>query len=245
MAEQMGYSQQRPVYIFNIGKKGYTLRAVHGNYGLLLPAGPLCDKADDGTPFTFVCIAKTQGIRMDMGSNTTGRAGGNIISIPEDLKAIANDLISKHDKKNCLEQWGVFVGENARPTPAELERVKKVMHEHHLYWYRVGNEEWARRRRYEDIDTNSLEAAEALGENPPWLTRVTEKNVCPGCGTSVKAAIAKCGECGAILDAEKAFNLGMIDQATYDRLTAKPTAKPSPPRTQSKAKQGTQSKAAP
>ncbi len=53
-------------------------------------------------------------------------------------------------------------------------------------------------------------AARALGLDRPWLVKVSPMQECPVCGEAVKAGVALCKYCGAILDEEKASRFGVL-----------------------------------
>jgi hypothetical protein len=52
-------------------------------------------------------------------------------------------------------------------------------------------------------------AAARLGLEKEWHYQARETEECPGCGERVKAGVAVCKSCHAILNREKALELGL------------------------------------
>lgn len=89
-------------------------------------------------------------------------------------------------------------------TPAEISaarnaligEAKRLVAEADLFWAQPGNQKL-------DISDRHRRAAVILRQPKPWAYIPSENEDCPGCGKPQKVGIARCGDCGAILDEEK------------------------------------------
>jgi hypothetical protein len=71
---------------------------------------------------------------------------------------------------------------------------------------------WARGHSYREISDMHRRAALAMGLDREWAY-VPQRSVdCPVCGEKVKAGVAVCRHCGAVLDAERAAKYGVATQ---------------------------------
>ncbi len=104
---------------------------------------------------------------------------------------------------------GVFVIENgASPSRGELEEAHASLRRRYEHAVGVAKGQWERERRTDWITDEQRRAARYLNlTNEPWLASAAPQELCPGCGIPHLPGIAKCGHCGAILDAEKAAKL--------------------------------------
>ena len=68
---------------------------------------------------------------------------------------------------------------------------------------------WARGHSYREISDLHRRAAIALGVEREWAYVPMKLSECPACGEKVKAGVAVCKHCHAILDAEKAAKHGL------------------------------------
>ena len=108
---------------------------------------------------------------------------------------------------------GVFVC--AGDEPAEDEIADAQMRLESFYRRKVAeaDREWARSHSHLFLDDLQRRAARVLGLEREWNYEMRESVECPGCGERVKPRVAVCKSCGAILDREKAAQLGLVPAA--------------------------------
>lgn len=151
--------------------------------------------------------------RMDIGS-------GNSLPSPVAAPDIAKDaeVNATVDGPNGTKWPLAIVIDNAEPTANELQRLRDTQDDYWRHMLKVGDKAWARTRRYEDIDDNSKRAAVMLGEDREWAQDVQSKDECFACHKRVMKGIARCPECTAILDIDKAYIAGIINKEQADDL---------------------------
>lgn len=136
-------------------------------------------------------IVTPRGDAIDLGDN---RRFPFVISALE----IALDIIQD------LAQHGIFVCANQRPSEAELSAAREMRDT----WYRQliaeADEMWARGHSYREISDMHRRAALAMKLEREWAY-VPQRSVdCPACGEKVRAGVAICRHCNAVLDADRA-----------------------------------------
>jgi hypothetical protein len=67
-------------------------------------------------------------------------------------------------------------------------------------------------------------AARYLGLEKDWFYQARETADCPGCGEKVRAGVAVCKTCRAILDRDKAAALGLVPGAVQGAVVAQTSA---------------------
>jgi hypothetical protein len=124
---------------------------------------------------------------------------------------IAEDLVGIHSTEN-LERFGVFVIADHRsvPTEAELARARERMRETYSRMVVEGDLLWSRKAGNPDITDAMRRATKWLGLERPWAYTPREMATCPGCGERVAPNVAVHTACGAILNREKAIELGIL-----------------------------------
>ncbi|HEV2615626.1 MAG TPA: hypothetical protein VGU63_03340 [Candidatus Acidoferrales bacterium] len=124
-------------------------------------------------------------------------------------REIAEDIVQD------LGNHGIFVCAEARPADQELSEavVRRDA------WYKQlvadADEMWARGHSYREISDMHRRAALAMGLEREWAY-VPQRSVdCPVCGEKVKAGVAVCKHCSAVLDAERAAKYGVVGQREF------------------------------
>jgi hypothetical protein len=77
----------------------------------------------------------------------------------------------------------------------------------------AADREWERSHSYQFINDVQRRAARHLGLEKDWFYQARETADCPGCGEKVRAGVAVCKTCRAILDRDKAAALGLVPEA--------------------------------
>src|SRR5271155_5719635 len=179
------------VTIASISDQDWYISRTHGIYHI-----PSCGKGEA----CALLLITARGDVIDLGDN---RRFPFTISARE----IAEDLLQD------LHDHGIFVCAGARPTAEELAAATA---RRDAYYHRLiaeGDTLWARGHSFREISDLHRRAALALGVEREWAYVPTRMNECPACGEKVKAGVAVCKHCGAVLDAEKAAQHGLGPQA--------------------------------
>jgi len=175
------------VSIASISDQDWYISRTHGVYHI-----PACAK---GEAYALLLIT-SRGDVIDLGDN---RRFPFTISARE----IADDLLQD------LRDHGIFVCTGARPTSEELAAATE---RRDIYYHRLigeGDTLWARGHSFREISDLHRRAAMALGVEREWAYVPMRMSECPACGEKVKAGVAVCKHCHAILDPEKAARHGL------------------------------------
>lgn len=154
-------------------------------YGIFhIPARP-ADK------LCALLIVTPRGDALDLGDN---HRFPFVISAREIAKDIIQDLT----------QHGIFVCVAERPSEAELSAAREMRDA----WYRQliteADEMWARGHSYREISDMHRRAALAMKLEREWAYVPQRSVECPACGEKVRAGVAICKHCKAVLDSERA-----------------------------------------
>lgn len=113
-------------------------------------------------------------------------------------REIAVDLIQD------LTQHGIFVCAGERPSEAELVRAREMRDAWHRQLVAEADEMWARGHSYREISDMHRRAALAMKLEREWAYVPQRSMDCPACGEKVRAGVAICKHCNAVLDSERA-----------------------------------------
>jgi hypothetical protein len=191
------------VAVASISDQDWYISRTHGVYHI-----PSCAKGKSHA----LLLLTSRGDVIDLGDN---RRFPFTISARE----IAEDLLQD------LYDHGVFLCDGPRPTAEELAAATT---RRDAYYHRLiaeGDTLWARGHSFREISDLHRRAALALGIEREWAYVPMRMNECPACAEKVKAGVAVCKHCGAILDEEKAAKHGLGPGAKR----AAPTGGPEPP----------------
>lgn len=178
------------VSIASVSDQDWYVSRTHGIYHI-----PACAK---GQPYAVVMIA-SRGDAIDLGDNRR---------FPFTISArdIADDLLQD------LQEHGIFVCAGARPTNEELAQATERRNRYYQNLIAEGDIMWARGHSFREISDLHRRAAISLGVEREWAYVPMRTTDCPACGEKVKAGVAICRHCHAILDHEKAAQHGLLDQ---------------------------------
>ena len=133
-------------------------------------------------------------------------------------REIAEDIVQD------LENHGIFVCADARPANEEISAAGARRDAWYKQLVTDADEMWARGHSYREISDMHRRAALAMGLEREWAY-VPQRSVdCPVCGEKVKAGVAVCRHCGAVLDAERAAKYGVA--AKHEGSAGVPRRKP-------------------
>lgn len=175
------------VSIASVSDQDWYISRTHGVYHI-----PACAK---GQPYALVMIT-SRGDAIDLGDNRR---------FPFTISArdIAEDLLQD------LQEHGIFVCAGARPTTEELATATDRRSRYYQALIAEGDMMWARGHSYREISDLHRRAAISLGVEREWAYVPMRTMECPVCGEKVKAGVAVCRHCQAILDREKAARHGI------------------------------------
>jgi hypothetical protein len=190
-----------PVYLFNIYKLEH--RRPMGSLGeFYIPPCP------EGQEYVST---KIKGAFFDEYDEGEGKLSWNYDGGREVAAAIVGEGLDD-TSNNLPRHWGVFWSVNEKPTRQELAKCRELLTAKQKAVLAQGDKLALQGDKgLAQIQAIHREAATFLKQHRSWESGDTETQMseCPGCGGYVKPGIAKCGQCGAILDFPKAFALGL------------------------------------
>lgn len=193
-------AESEVVSLVNIGRQKWPPRQ-RTYFGSLEIAVP-----EEGQAYAITPIRNCKGV-MDLGDKRT-------MEFPITAREIAEDLAREINGDSGEGSFhGVFVAEGPVPTESELQEARRKLEGFHLRLVEMADLEWERSHNPMFITDLERRAARELRLDKPWLYDPKPATECPACGEKIKAGVAVCRACGAILDREKAarFGLGMAE----------------------------------
>ncbi len=159
--------------------------------------------AESSQPYALLLIT-SRGDAIDLGDSRR-------LPFTISAREIAEDLLQD------LHDHGIFVCEGLRPTSEELTTATE---RRDAYYHRLigeGDTLWARGHSFREISDLHRRAAMTLGVEREWAYVPMRMSDCPACGEKVKAGVAVCRHCHAILDREKAAHHGLAERITQSK----------------------------
>ena len=187
--------QSETAVIANITEQQYM---AHRMYGTFQIAGRA-----EGEPYALTRVTPRTAV-MDYGDKRT-------LPLPIAAREIADDLCREINSDAGERSFlGVFVCAGNAPTEEELRGAQEKLDEFYRALVASADREWERSHSYLFIHDLQRRAASRLGLEKEWHYQARETEECPGCGEKVKAGVAVCRTCHAVLNREKALSLGLI-----------------------------------
>jgi hypothetical protein len=126
-------------------------------------------------------------------------------------REIAEDLVREINGDSGEGSFhGVFVAAGMEPTADELKEAQEKLDAFHQRLVDIADLEWERSHNPMFITDLERRAARELKLEKPWVYDPKPQADCPACGEKIKAGVAVCRSCGAILDREKAAKFGLV-----------------------------------
>jgi hypothetical protein len=126
-------------------------------------------------------------------------------------RLIAKSVVAEHNPDADLRRYGVFLCGGDEPLDEELREAESQRDTFYRQQVEQADAIYARTpNRPELISDVQRRAAKHLGLDRPWLVKIAPMQECPVCGEPVKAGVALCRHCGAVLDEEKAARFGVL-----------------------------------
>lgn len=200
-------------YIANITDTDYRLSRDYGNY--FIPG------KKPGEQFSLTEIGPRKG-RMDIGDNKRLEFPIMPQEVAADLVRDINGNAGGDEHTNSF--LGVFICGKDGPTADELALQLARLDAFDRFCVSQGDIEWQRSGQVVMIPDLWKRAAKRLNLDREWCAVIPSNIECPRCGEKIKAGVAVCKGCGAILDREKYMQ--------YEPLPMTPTveAAPEPPK---------------
>jgi hypothetical protein len=159
-----------------------------------------------GEDYAVTTIRGCKGV-MDLGDKRTMEFAITAREIAEDL---AREINGDSGEGSF---HGVFVAATEKPTEAELASAHQRLDDFHRRLVATADLEWERTHNPMFITDLERRAARELGQEKPWLYDPKPLADCPVCAEKIKAGVAVCRSCGAILDPERAAQYGLVSKA--------------------------------
>jgi hypothetical protein len=180
--------------IVNLTDQGWTLHRSYGTYQVRGYA--------PGELYALIPVSGTHAV-MDLGDKRT-------IDVPITAREVALDLCREINADGGEDSFfGVFVAQGEKPDEGELAAARQRLTVFYRSMVASADREWERSHSYLFINDVQRRGARYLGLEKDWFYQARETSDCPGCGEKVRAGVAVCKTCGAILDREKAAALGL------------------------------------
>lgn len=159
----------------------------------------------EGEAYAITTIRGCKGA-IDLGDKHTMEYAISAREIAEDL---AREINSDSGEGSF---HGVFVAEGPEPTEAELNEARGKLEAFQKRLVEIADLEWERSQNPMFITDLERRAARELKLDKPWLYDPKPQEECPACGEKIKAGVAVCRTCGAVLDREKAAKYGLVKE---------------------------------
>ena len=125
----------------------------------------------------------------------------------------------KRNGQKIEKTMGVFASTTRKPSAELIEKHKAILNVYYTALIDEGNILWRKAHDYRLVSDLCREACDYLGVSTEWHQSLELKQYCTGCGIETRAGVAICSACGAVLDWDKANELGMLNakqQKQYD-----------------------------
>lgn len=184
--------------ITNLTDQNWT---IHRSYGTYQVRGRTPEE-----PYALIPVAGTRAV-MDLGDKRT-------LDVVITAQEVAQDMCREINADGGEDSFfGVFVAQGEKPSDDELAEARVRLAAFYRSVVASADREWERSHSYLFINDVQRRAALHLGLEKEWFYQARETSDCPGCGEKVRAGVAVCKTCHAILDRDKAAALGLIPVA--------------------------------
>jgi hypothetical protein len=192
------------VQICSIAPREFFIRRSYNWAGMRIPA------CKPGTPYTNLWLEDAMDEKVVHTSYKHEDA--EHIPVPIPVAQIVADFFGAEK----LRENGCFIPAGEVPTQAELNQAKAARKAYLRMLVQQGDNVYARDPKLiSEIPGEWKEAAIELKvtKGRGWVFDAPEESMdCPVCGETLKASVALCKSCGAILDAEKAAKYGLVGE---------------------------------
>jgi hypothetical protein len=176
--------------VVNLTEQDWTL---HRSYGTYQVRGCAADE-----PYALTSVRARAAI-MDLGDK-------RILEVPITANDVAQDLCREINADAGEDSFfGVFVAQGERPNDDELAEARGRLAAFYRSVVASADREWERSHSYLFINDVQRRAARYLGLEKEWFYQARETSDCPGCGEKVRAGVAVCKTCRAVMCCGRGF----------------------------------------
>jgi len=187
--------------VVNLTEQSWT---IHRSYGTYQIRGRAPEE-----PYALIPVNGVRAV-MDLGDKRT-------MDVPITPREVAQDLCREINADGGEDSFfGVFVAQGETPDDGELAEARQRLSVFYRSMVAAADREWERSHSYLFINDVQRRAARFLGLDKDWFYQARETSDCPGCGEKVRAGVAVCKTCHAILDRNKAATLGLVAPAVAE-----------------------------
>lgn len=207
------------VQICNTSRETIVLpRRTYNVLGWRIPACP------EDKPFTSIIIEDQMDVKKIYTEYDENKAEKIPVPVP------VSQVIADYFANERLKERGCFVIDAGKiPTEQEVEAARDMR----LKWLQMlveaGDKEYMRTKRIDEIPDYCKNAVKELHLRREWAITAPPKQMeCPACGEVIRANVAVCRNCKAILRKDKAaeFGLGEAKTAEVPKRRGRPAKKP-------------------
>jgi hypothetical protein len=186
---------QGSAVIVNLTEQGWT---IHRSYDTYQVRGRSLEE-----PYALIPVRGARAV-MDLGDKRT-------LDVPITAREVAQDLCREINADGGEDSFfGVFLARGETPDEDEVAEARQRLEVFYRSVVASADREWERSHSYLFINDVQRRAARHLGLEKEWFYQARETSDCPGCGEKVRAGVAVCKTCHAILDRAKAATLGLV-----------------------------------
>lgn len=208
------------VWVVNLTDQTHVLQR---NYGVYFIKGTKDDERYTLTPVNGRITT------LDEGDNIRTQQMVEAEDIANDLCHTINDGILVEEGE--ISFGGAFMSVTNPPSEKDLQKHEAMLVAFYDSQVRLGNKFHDDPADHKNISAVMRRAARIRGQKPPWLFDSTPAVACPACGESLRAGVAMCKTCGAIIDEAKArkYFPERFAAASTEQPAAQAVAPPSAP----------------
>jgi hypothetical protein len=190
--------------VVNLTEQNWTIYRSYGTYQVR--------GCTPGEAYALVPVSGTRAV-MDLGDKRS-------MDVAISAREVAQDLCREINADGGEDSFfGVFVAQGETPDDDELAEARQRLAVFYRSMVAAADREWERSHSYLFINDVQRRAARFLGLEKDWFYQARETSDCPGCGEKVRAGVAVCKTCHAILNRDKAATLGLVPAAVAESTT--------------------------
>jgi hypothetical protein len=110
------------------------------------------------------------------------------------------------------EGQGLWASVSPTPSEEDILEAEKKQAQFYRNQIEIADGEWSRKQDPKSISTLARIAARELNIKRDWAKDMSSLIQCKGCQELISAEAAKCGRCGAVLNWDKARELGLVTE---------------------------------
>lgn len=185
------------VYIVKPAEEGQIIFTALGKNG----ADTIREDCAPGQEYTIMMVTPRLEL-LDHGDEKFTEMVNKEKAIADDIAGHCNDSILSIEGHTSFS--GVFVSAKNPPSAEDLSSARRRLRAFYRDQVSLGDQFYEDPKTHREITNLMRRAAKLLNLKKPWTYQVESEESCGACGKNVPVGVAICGNCGAILDEEKA-----------------------------------------